>query len=426
MFVSTRLLVLLLFLAGTLSAQEIVFQTTFDDDDSSGFLELSNSDDTLITFGYDYIVFDEIPEAPNTEMLGGEDNLGLKMEANLTQGADTSAIIVTDGLDLSGNYEVQVDIWLNFNPPASGPGTTEFGGVGVGHDGETEGFSGASFIYDTDGDSSRDYRIYKDDAETIFDSEFGEAGAGQFLIDSQNNTGADVSAAFPGVDLSQALTTDFLEGFTPDGTGSYRWMTLNAVVDSNIGTATFSLTDEETGNSLDIATLDSNAADGPVDMSGEVALLFRDIFASVGPNDGVQNFGIFDNLIITQLPDAADPLDCSGDGAVDGMDVACATPETIGDTLAAAGFLAGDFNLDGAVAVDDFLILSRNFNNADLGGVYANGDADLNGSINVADFLQLSQNFGATAAVAAVPEPQGIALMLFGGSVALGTLRRRR
>ena len=427
MFVSrSNLFVLLsLLLAGTLSAQEIVFQTTFDTEDSSGFLDLSNSEDTMITFGYDYIGFDEIPEAPNTEILGGEANLGLKMEANLFDGVDAAAIVVTDGLDLSGNYEVQVDIWLNYNPPAGGVGTTEFGGVGVGHDGETEGFSGASFIYDTDGDSSRDYRIYKDGNETIFDSEFGEAGAGQFLIDSQNNSGADLTEAFPGVDLSEALTTDFLEGITRDGTGGFRWMTLNTVVDSGAGTATFTLTDDGTGNSLDIATIDSNAADGMVSTTGEVALLFRDIFSSLGPNGGEQNFGIFDNLIITQLPEAGDPLDCSEDGMVDTMDVACATPETIAGTLEAAGILAGDLNLDGQVTVQDFLILSRNFNNSEVAGVYGNGDVDLNGTIDTSDFLSLSRNFGKTAgAAAAVPEPTSFAMILLSG-LAVGFLRRR-
>lgn len=53
---------------------------------------------------------------------------------------------------------------------------------------------------------------------------------------------------------------------------------------------------------------------------------------------------------------------------------------------------AGDFNADGQVAFDDFLILSANFGtNVEP---RTSGDADGNGRVEFADFLVLSKNFG--------------------------------
>lgn len=407
-------------------AQEIVFQTSFDEND--GFVELATNEDIGVTFGYDYVDFDLIPEAPNSGLLSGDEFTGLKLEANVEFGEASAIAMVTEGLDLSGSYEFQVDAWLNFNPPAGGSGTTEFGGIGVGHDGSSTGLNGASFLYDTDGDSSLDYRMFKDVSLIGLDT-------GQYALDSLNNTGDIVSEAFPGIDLETATTEPFYEGTTPDGSGSFRWMTVKVVVDTEAigvgnttdpGIATFSLTDEASGNAVEIGTIDNSAGDGVVNMSGNVSILFADLFTSVAPNGGEFNFGIFDNMIVTTLPDMSDPLDCDMDGMVGTSDIACATAETIADTLAAANIIAGDLNLDGVVEFPDFLTLSGNFGDPEAAGVYANGDIDLSGEIDFPDFLALSGNFGLSSAeLAAVPEPGGFVLLLM-PMLLLARLRMRR
>ena len=144
----------------SLSAQDVLFQSSFDDD--TGFTVLRGSDDTEVTFGYDYADFDGIPESPNFALTSGAVRTGLKLEANLGDGVAAAVAVVTDGLELAGRFDVQLDVWLNYNFPAGGAGTTEYGGLAIGHDGEFGGLNGASFIYDTDGDSSRDYILYKD------------------------------------------------------------------------------------------------------------------------------------------------------------------------------------------------------------------------------------------------------------------------
>lgn len=82
----------------------------------------------------------------------------------------------------------------------------------------------------------------------------------------------------------------------------------------------------------------------------------------------------------------------------------------------------GDANLDGVVDFPDFLALSEAF--GDEGG-WGNGDFDGDGSIAFPDFLFLSTNFGNGVEAAAVPEPSGICLAMFGILGLMGFRRRR-
>ena len=386
------------------SAQEILFQTNFDNDD--GLVVLPQSDDSEFTFGYDYEIDDTIPEAPNSALTGGAAQTGLKLEANLSLGADDSIAVATDELGLTGRYSVQVDVWLNYNFPAGTAGTTEFGGLSVGHDGETGGVNGASFLYDTDGDTARDYRLYKDADEQVLSEDADpavKAIAGQFAVASQNNSLEPFVTAFPEVDIGDTVD-QAIEGFTSAGSGGFRWMTIEAIVDTEAtgpagitddkGFATFSITEPEEEATIEFATVDNSNGQGVVDLTGDVAMVFRDIFSSVS-NDPFLSFGIFDNLIISSLPD--DACDPNSQGDLDG---------------------------NGTVEFTDFLILSGSFGNevAD----HTQGDIDCNGTVEFADFLVLSGNFGqSTAGAQSVPEPRGF-LLLGVSCLLLGAQRRRR
>ena len=90
-----------------------------------------------------------------------------------------------------------------------------------------------------------------------------------------------------------------------------------------------------------------------------------------------------------------------------------------------ASDLAGDIDANGEVDFADFLVLSNSFGSAvDPPGT--NGDLNGDGNVDFPDFLILSGNFGQSATtVAAVPEPTGLVLLLFGVGI-LGLARQRR
>lgn len=426
---SSRTLMLLVstfLLPGLSAGQEVIFQSSFDSED--GFIALPTSDDSEYEFDYDYADFDAIPEAPNSALIGGAAQRGLKLQANISEGVFSAIAIATDGLELSGQYLVQVDVWLNFNFPAGTAGTTEFGGLAVGHNATTLGFDGASFVYDTDGDSGSDYRLYKG-------STFQTLETGQYKVESLNNLDEPFADGFPAIDIAVAVPDQLIVGTTNAGSGGFRWMTIEAQVDTEAvgsgvtdqrGVATFSINDAETGNKVEIGTIDNSNGDGVVNMGGDVAVIFSDIFPSVSTDQSL-SFGIFDNLVVTSVETLSDPLDCSADGIVDKDDVACATVETISQTLDSLDIIAGDLDLNGQVEFADFLKLADNFGVAERGGVYANGDLDLNGVIEFSDFLTLSDNFGQTTRGASVvPEPACLRSLLLSLIAVLSGSPRKR
>lgn len=257
---------------------------TSDLDSAEGW-GLVADDDTSATFGFDYSPFG-IPAAPN-----GTGTTGLAMSANITSelpdgGATVSAYPI--GLDLSGQYQVKVDFWLNYN---SSGGTTESGGASVGFD-ATAGttVNGATFLGNTDGDSSRDYQLFADGTELLIES-------GAYSISSQNHTAEDLQAQFPA-----DRETPAAQGAAPfdptnvivqpaAGTLGYAWHTLTIDVDTDAGTAVFSLDD-----GFEIGTVSG------ADLSGGLALSFQDQFGSVS-NKPEFSFGVFDNLVVTQVPE---------------------------------------------------------------------------------------------------------------------------
>jgi hypothetical protein len=98
--------------------------------------------------------------------------------------------------------------------------------------------------------------------------------------------------------------------------------------------------------------------------------------------------------------------------------------------------LPGDTDLDGAVALADLGTLATNYGLSG-GTVWAQGDFNDNGQVDVGDLGALASNYGSSigagggtaadvassTAVAAVPEPSCIGLLL---ACAAGSFRRHR
>lgn len=275
-----------LLFAHTASAQLF----TSDLDDATGWGVVAD-DDTNYMFGFDYSPFG-IPAAPS-----GTGTTGVAMMANITDapaGGGATVALYPEGLSLSGQYRVEVDMWLNFN--TSG-GTTEAGGLSVGFTPDST-INGATFVGNSDGDSSRDFQLFKDGTEILYDPAV-------YAISSQNNNAADLVAAFPGQptpDAQGAAPFDPTNTIVTaaDGSLGFAWHTLAADVDTNAGTATFYVGDVEIGTVTG------------ADLTGGFALTYLDPFGSVASKPEFA-FGVFDNVSVTQVPEPSSiALLCAG------------------------------------------------------------------------------------------------------------------
>ena len=148
---------------------------------------LANDGNAEVRFGFNYStglvgsgLAAGIPEAPNTQP-GDAPRTGLYLAANTSVGAlnEISAMPRDNGtssglLELSGNYEVQADIWMNWQPGASN--STEFGGLFVGQDpSQPARRSGGGFAFTGDNGAANDYRLYKAPASgSVTSSLYGE------------------------------------------------------------------------------------------------------------------------------------------------------------------------------------------------------------------------------------------------------------
>lgn len=112
-------------------------------------------------------------------------------------------------------------------------------------------------------------------------------------------------------------------------------------------------------------------------------------------------------VALTFLSESLLVPDCDRDGLIAVRDIDCALAE--GSQVLASVILEeigsppGDFDEDGHVQFNDFLILSANFGEP---GLYTEGDIDFSGMVDFRDFLTLADNFGqnSAAAVMSVPE----------------------
>ena len=265
------------YLVGITSAQTY----TPDVNDASAWTVVKD-DDSMIDFGWDYGVLG-IPPAP-----GSSDTTGIRMAANIV--GPNAAMISASPTDvsLSGEYSMSFDFWINYN---SSGGTTEFAGGQIGFN-QSMGnpFNGVSVLGNSDGDSSRDVRLYIDDLEQLITDD-----PNYFSIASVNNSDEPLTSTFMGGTTPDAQTMapfdpTNVQVTAPNGALGYAWHKMT--IDVNADEAIFHIDD------LEIARVPSS-----VGVDGNVALTFGDIFPSVSTKPEF-SFGVFDNVVINQVPES--------------------------------------------------------------------------------------------------------------------------
>jgi hypothetical protein len=136
------------------------------------------------------------------------------------------------------------------------------------------------------------------------------------------------------------------------------------------------------------------------DGDGEITIVDVDMLSAEAAKNGSSNID----------------FDVTNDGFVNNEDVT--------RLLNFANRLNGDADFDGEVQFSDFLVLADNFGLTDK--KWSEGDFDSSGIVQFPDFLILADNFGqSAAALAAVPEPSAVMLVLL-SAVAIAARHRRR
>ena len=243
-------------------------------------------------FGWDFTTMG-IPASP------GGSTTGLQTKVNMTAGA-ASDLSAAAGISVSGvAYTVEFDFWGNVNGPFPGGGgnSTEFIGGGVGATDVSAGRTGASLVISGEGGSSYDWRLYKDTG-----LQYGASG--QYDVDSNNNSGVDLSGWFPGNAAPAYQQSNYAQqtGTVYDGSGGFAWHHMVITVDpfalgagstADLGIANFAVD----GHS--IGTIDNSNLGTVVAMEGRPYLDYVDLYAGASDNADL-SFGVFDNFVVTE------------------------------------------------------------------------------------------------------------------------------
>lgn len=280
-------------LAASLSSAEatVLFQDQMTT--ASAWNVNSSSADYKTTFAYDYSA-DGIPEAPNSQV-GDMATSGLKVEANLDSVVAGEYLTAYPmGQNFTGTYQLRFDAWMNF--AIDGGGTTEFLGGGIGYDNVTADIaSGVQAIATGEGGSSNDWRAFKSPPQFFIPDADMAAGTHQ---------GADpyyadfLPAVAPPVSQGQAAGTSVA------GSPGFQWITWQFTVSGSTVLVDIEKPGGDTLRIVDIDCNDISDGSGGCGTDGNISLFYADFFSSVASDPDLQ-FGLYDNVVVTDVPEPA-------------------------------------------------------------------------------------------------------------------------
>jgi hypothetical protein len=285
---------------------QILYTEDFDVNHAANWTANSGPGNNSANFFFDYSSVG-IPSAPHST---GGSTLGLQLRANFaTVGALTGISASPNAQTFSGDYRVSYDFWENFNgnANATGSGTTQLTGGGIGTSGSVAQHAGSvtmdSLWFAQTGDggnsaNSKDYRAYSSAAVgggTSGNSGVGyntnsgayAAGTGPTVSDSANAYYASLGGNV--VPAAQTAITPTQLGTTGAGAPGFKWHTAQIIKTGN--TVNYSI------DGLLIFSVDATSLTFG---GGNIELIQSDVNATVStdPNAPTYEFGLFDNILV--------------------------------------------------------------------------------------------------------------------------------
>ena len=271
---------------------QILFSDNFDSDHSANWTVNAGPSDHAADFYFDYSTVG-IPAAPNS---GGTTH-GVRLQANQSSGIFGGFSVSPLGQSFAGDYQLRLDMWLNFNGPAptGGSGSTQIGGVGIGTAGTSAQWPGGAqdsvwFAATGDGNSSADYRAYSSAAAT------GYADASGVFPAASRNASTAYYAAFGGNSAPGAQLSLFPQQTGATGAGVFGWAWRDVSITKLGNTISWTV------DGLLIATVDASTVTLG---GGNILLMYSDTNASssTDPNDVNLLFGLYDNVVVSVIPE---------------------------------------------------------------------------------------------------------------------------
>lgn len=320
--------------------------------------------------------------------LDGRTGTGIKIVANTGASAGASTQQTTLDLNaltggvisqITGSYQLEVDIWMNYSQAGPGAGTSEYAYIGV------NTTPGVSPSYQSGYINSGTYLISTVDGDITSDITVRDSSApadGLTTITDPSHNDAAYALDVPATSIGNGAIINGWATWTLQynaGTDTFNVWIDDLQLDF-FDTTTFELLDKEIPNNSGVT-------------SGSVSLGALDALAnsSAFPLD---QWVIFDNVLVT----------------------------TENDLL--AGGLEGDLNGDGFVGIADLNIVLGAWNQNVAAGNPLLGDPSGDGFVGIADLNSVLGNWNAgtpPTAAAAVPEPATLSLIALGG---LAMIRR--
>lgn len=264
-----------------------LFTDNFDAGTSgSGWAAVLSHSDAAVNYAYDYSTIG-VPSAPNST---GGTTIGLNFLANQSAGAQQGISASPIGYSFTGNFRIRFDMWLNY--VASGDGSTQIGSFGWGTSGANAQWAGSSssimFGGSTDGGTSFDYRLYRNNALVTTTASYAAA--------SLNNSATYYTTRYGGTAVPAAQEVAFptqTGAVSPAGALGFAWH--DVIIEKAGSVLTWSIDGSliATANSTGATLSGNNIFFGLFDINNG---------SSADANDQLVT-AIYDNIVVTTIPE---------------------------------------------------------------------------------------------------------------------------